>query len=481
MTTSSLESLLPRARADELRAGRWLAAAVAGLALLHLFAVAPFVASAERRIGARADLERLASVGDELGALAPHVTGPAGAVDEVMGPALGRLADDVRRDLVRLRATYDWLRAFVSAQRGEGPGAESPEDDAEVFRVDDVDRILAVAEASTSEELLAALGPVVERHIATPRYSDLRELWRSTALPRLEASLDGVAGALPELRGRWTAAAGTDAAAAWDELGAALGAARRTVRDLEWRPPERADWWTSAPPAGDELLSLRLDPAVEEQLRRPLAVDQLAVALRRVEEAFRAVADAVEHRRQELSREVDAGGLAGVLGPQAEIVARGFPLVLGLVLASALLAAARRRRELGWIVHLLLERGDAALGEWYFARPRWGVAAGLPERAPAAAARAGVLRIVFLGVLGLGWMGFAAYQLWELEPRLRLLAVTALGAAAFLAAVTYDAAVVRGLHRLLASETGEPPPTAPVRGFFEEPKEGVVDGHTLRR
>jgi hypothetical protein len=73
-----------------------------------------------------------------------------------------------------------------------------------------------------------------------------------------------------------------------------------------------------------------------------------------------------------------------------------------------------------------------------------------------------------------------AYQLWELEPRERLLAVTATGAAAFLAAVIYDAAVARGLHRLLAPEKDEPAPAEPVRQFFED-DQGVLDVHTLRR
>ena len=480
MTTSSLESLLPPARADELRAGRWLAAALAGLALVHVFAVAPFVAAAQRRIGDRADLERLAAVAAELAALEPHVTGPARAADEVMGPALGRLVEDVRGDMVRLRATYAWLRAFVAAQRGDGEVAGETAEDVEVFPVENVDRILAVAEASTPEELLAALGPVVERHVSSPRFSYLRELWRSQAQPRVEASLDAVAGGLPELRGRWAAAATADAAApAWDELGAALAAARRTVRDLEWRAPERADWWTSAPPEGGELLSLRPDPAVEEQLRRPLAVDQLRVALTRAEVAFRAVAAAVGSRREELSGKDGAGGISGVAS-RVGTVARGYPLVIGLVLAAALVAAARRRRELGWIARLLIERGDEALGHWYFARGRVGVASGLPEREPAAAARAEVVRIVLLGVLGLGWIGLTAYQLWELEPRERLLAVTAIGAAAFLAAVIYDAAVARGLHRLLAPEKDEPAPAEPVRQFFED-DQGVLDVHTLRR
>lgn len=477
MTSSPLESLLPHARDNELRAGRWLVSIVVVLGLVHFLVAAPYVATQERRSALRADRERLTAVADELAALAPYVTGPGTAVDEVMGPALERLVGDVRGDLVRLSATYDWLRSFVAKQRGESP-EEGAASDVEIFRVENVDRILAVAEAATVEELLAALAPEAERHVVHPRFSDLQELWTSTVLPRIEAALDAVAASVPELRGRLGTAASPASNAAFDAFGTALAAARRAARDLQWQPPERHDWWTSAPPAEGELLSLRLDPAVEEQLRHPLALDQLEVVTSRVEETYRALVDAVERRRQ---ASLDGTGAGLAARRETELLVRGFPLVLGLALAAAVAAAGRRRRELGLIVHLLVDRGADGLADWYFRRSRWGLESDPPGRAPAAAARAALLRAAGLAVLGGGWIAFAAYQLRALGPPLEAVVLAAIGAAVLLAAVIYDASVGRGIARRLAEETPETTEILTGEELDAIEEGGILDGHTLRR
>ena len=209
-----------------------------------------------------------------------------------MLPALDRLVEDLTGDLARLAATHRSLAELVAAQaagttspREQGGEVDEPAG-AEPFQVENIDRIIAIGEASTRNELLAALAPLAEEHIIHPRFTALQELWTSSVMPRVEADLDAVAGRVPELRSRFNAGAGEDGDALWRTLAEALAAERRAVRDLAWEPPERPDWWASGDATEGQLVAFTLEEAVAEQLRRPLALDQLRVTAERTATAL---------------------------------------------------------------------------------------------------------------------------------------------------------------------------------------------------
>lgn len=504
MSNSALEALLARARDQELASWRWLWVVVAVLAAIHISVVAPFVESSRRRAAAAAALERVEGVAADLAELEVHVGSQGDVVREVMLPALDRLPGEVTGDLRRLEATYRSCAELVAsggrgkAERGgSAPAAAGTgEGDAEPFQLTNVDRILTIGEAETREELLAALAPLVEERIEQPRFSDLERLWSSSAVPRIEASLDGVAARVPELRGRFGKAveeAPADAGAAWQALGEALAAERRTVRDLAWEPPERRDWWALAEPAAGDKVATRLDPAVEEQLRRPLALDQLEVTATRTESAYRDVVRAVDDERGRLERGARSATLSGVAGRAGESATRAFPLVLGAVLAALMVAAARRRREIGLLVHLIGRRESApGVVDWYYQRSRWTLALDPSPRREKVARRSGVWRIVAATLAGLAWIALAAFQLRPVEPPERLLATATAGGLALLAAAAYDFSAARALHRMLDQPPPPPPAVEVPAPAFEvpapaaeaPPSEGEapgLGGHSLRR
>ncbi len=451
MPGSALESLFLRARDLDLAAARWCAVAVAGLAVFHVAVLTPFVDSADRRAAASSDLDRVTQAEAGLADLASELERPPAVVDEVMLGALDVLASDLDGDLARLAATHRSLRDFVASQRSGQPAAPAGEPyEAEPFHVENIDRILAIGDASTREDLLAALEPLVEQRITGPRFMDLNELWKSTARPRIEAGLDAVAARVTELRGRATAQDPQgDAAAPWEALAEALVSERRVVRGLVWAPPERPGWWASDPGADapDEIVALALDPVVAQQLRQPLALDQLRVAFARTQTAFSDLTAVISQRRAELDRGLGAGGAAGFMESLgSDRIAGAFPLVLGLVLAACFAAGARRRRELGFLTHLLTEDGKAPrLREWYSMT----FAASSP-------------RLVSLALAALAWIALAAAQLWGLQPVRRLAIVTAVGILALLAAVAHALTVEGAIRRLMAAprvtRDREPPP-----------------------
>lgn len=498
MRRTSLESLFLRAWDLELASGRWFWCLVGLLLLFHSSIVTPFVASSQRREAASQELRRLEGVKAELEILEPRVALPAEIAQEVMGPALDQLIGDVGHGLLRVRATQRSLRELIASQRSrdqapttaaeedasvdpsgnDEPAEEKPEEDdlagIDPFPVENIDRILAIAEAETRDEMLAALTPLVEEKVVHPLYSDLEQLWLSSAVPRVEATLDGIAGRIPELRGQFT-----DAAAAWEDLANALVAQRRAVRDLVWEPPEREDWWVSA--STSDAFIPRLDIAVEEQLRRPLALDQFEVTAARLESDFRSARIKVDQRFEELRLEVESGGLPEIVSRLGMArLARSFPGVLGVSLALLVLWGTRRRRGLGVILHLLIRQGHGhVLLEWFCRRCQWGLSETSADRGLFAVWRTNCLRIFMLAAVGFAWIGFSAAQLWDIEPPEYLLALTVIGAAALLVALVYDFTVARQLHVLLINTVPDFPDDSEIIDIDESSE--PINGHTLKR
>jgi len=206
-----------------------------------------------------------------------------------------------------------------------------------------------------------------------------------------------------------------------------------------------------------------------EQLLSPVALDQLRVAWERTDEALTTLLQGLEQRRGAL-----AGGTDGeALGPGLRRLVRGFPLILGLAAAALVLAAARRRRELGHLVRLLAAEGSSpALRPWLSGLERWS-----PSTGPETRGAGRRLLALTLGVLA--WIGVAAVQLLRpgIVPAAEVAVLAGGGALAVLLAAGYSLAVVRGLRRLPDSSA----PPVPEKVEDEAPGEDVLDVHQLKR
>lgn len=469
-----LEALLVRARELDANARRWSVLVLAALAFLHATVVTSFVERGSARAARNDETARLEAVLGEVRGLVPELASIPSTVHKVIDPALQRLVEDLRGDLLRLRATRRSLRRFLAEKNGETPPAGLPAEDDELagvepFEVTDVDRTVEIGEARDREELLRALSPLVEQRIVEPRFAAVQQVWTTSVLPRVEAHLDGVAGAVPKLRGRYG-----EAAEDWQALAESLTALRRAARDLEVRPPERPFWWASEdpPPAGsDETVTLALLPAVVEQLLSPVALDQLRVALERTDDALTTLLQGLEKRRKELADGTDGE----TLSPGLRRLVRGFPLILGLAMGALLLSAARRRRESGHLVELLLTEGSTpALRSWLSSLERWSPSAG-------PATRGAKRRLLVLTLGAVAWIGGAAAQLVrpQIVPPNEMAVLAGGGALAVLLAAAYSLAVVRGLRR--PREAGPPPPQRATLDGDEPEGEDVLDVHQLKR
>lgn len=456
--------------------------AVAGLLVLHAAVLTPVVEIERQSDVAAAERARLAAVGDGLSELSVRLDGPRRHTREVMIPALDRLVENVRGDLERLPPTRETMRAILAEA-----GAQDAEISAELepFEVSNVDWMVAIGRAKTPEELREALRPLVEQQIVRRRFGEVQLRFTETALPRIEADLDAVAGEIPKLRGRFP-----EASEAWDRLATALAATRRTVRDLVWTPPERPDWWTSAEAGDRELLSYELAPSVEEQLRRPLELDEIDVATARIEAAYRELVGAVEARRASLAGELGDGSFLGLVrqtGATAPRVLALFPWLVGVVLTVLLTWRRRRLAELGLLARLLVEDGESpTLGRWWLA---W--LGGRHENPDADTVRKQIAgRSLGLTLLVLAWIGLAVYQLVRLgQLELPWLIVPgAVGAVLAAGAALAEGAAARRTIEPFADElfTSGPyvaaaPVSEPVEDTADDAPTDPLDGRPLER
>ena len=115
----------------------------------------------------------------------------------MVAPALERLIEDLGHDFRRLTATRQQIAARAAAEEATETGDAEDEDavapplpappaGVTPFLIDDADRIADLRDAETSDEVLAALAPLVEDLITRPRFFDLERGWKNDALPRLE-------------------------------------------------------------------------------------------------------------------------------------------------------------------------------------------------------------------------------------------------------------------------------------------------------
>ncbi len=204
MASRAFHALFLRARDQFVGSSSWAYLAVLALALIHAVVVTPFIAGSRLESETSLQRTRLATVESSLGELRGALEAVRQETASMVAPALERLIEDLKHDFARLDVTRRRIaeRAAAEAAVAGSPEAEEasgepatgtplqePASDVAPFLVDDPDRIADLRDARTSEELLAALAPLVEELITQPRFFDLERGWKDDALPRLEARL----------------------------------------------------------------------------------------------------------------------------------------------------------------------------------------------------------------------------------------------------------------------------------------------------
>ncbi|MEM7350731.1 MAG: hypothetical protein AAF657_07995 [Acidobacteriota bacterium] len=447
MASRSFHALFLRARDQYADSSRWTFLAVLGLALVHLVVVTPFIE--DRRAQSQTSLERqrLDGIEDGLSELRAALQAIFAETETAMTPALDRLAEDLDLDLARLDATRQRIAAQAAAEAAtdddeppaEEAAAQEPETTPRVlpFQLDNPDWVADLRDARNRDELLATLTPMVDQLITQPRYFDITRSWRDEALPRLEARIDAAAAIVPRLRGRFT-----EGRQQWEALVGSLNELGVAAQQLRFTPPEQPFWWTV--PTLDGELALGLQSTIRGEIRRPRGLSELQTVATRSGESFEAVRQRLEVAREALGETQDANSVVFQLAAAIPM----FPLLLGLLLGSAVARRSQRLRELGIATHLAIEHGGPpALQRWLWSQVQWSQAV----QSAAGAWRRCVTQTLLGYFLAMGWIALAAVQLRQLPSadRQRLMIVTLAGAAIVLVAI---------VHRLLIARRAIEPP-----------------------
>ena len=474
----SVNELFLRARDAWEQSRRWSSYTILVLLLFDVTAIIPFVHFNQGRQAAEADVERLKGAEVEISQLSKEMDAIGSSIESSTHPLLQQLVDDLSADLKRVDATRRYARRVYAEASGSAAGAESGagEDASEgataPLQIDNPDWIVALAEAETPAEVLAATEPVVEERVVRPRFEALNQVWTGQVLPQIESRIDALAGKIPGLRSRFP-----QADASWESFAQAVGNLRRTARDLVFKPPERRYWWSSR---NDQELVLGIETAAAEQLRQPLALDEVKAATDQALQRYEEVAKLYTDRQAEIEKSVGTGTrgsseqLVGWLTNNLPMVAGTFTLVLGLLLAALQVWQTQGLRELGLLSFLMIEEGASPrLGRWYLSHLcGWSLTDPPQPRGLA-------LRLLLTAALELGWIGVNfAQQLGGGTPLAvhHLGVIAGAGALAVVSSLAYTAVVARSAVRLVAGRIAGPG-WAGEAVAADEP----LDGHTLRR
>ncbi len=455
MASRAFHSLFLRARDQLAGSSHWAYLALLALALIHAVVVTPYIADSRLESETSLQRTRLAAVESSLGELRGALEAVRQETSSMVAPALERLTEDLEADLARLEATWRQIAAQATpdAEPGDSdPGATSTAGEpattspqaltpshAQPFLIEDPDRIADLRDARTSNELLAALTPLVDDLITRPRYFDLERGWQDDALPRLEARLDAAASALPRLRSRFP-----EARDQWEALTGSLTALSSAARDLKFSPPAQPTWWvrSESPLAPDSIKTdeqlLGLTPEIADEIRHPRRLAELETAADRSIESYSEIVGKVAQAKRELGEPE-----AGVFDWLDLAAVAMFPLLIGLVLGGTMIWRSQRLRELGFTTRLAVEHGGpAGLKTWFWSQVQWNTAAGASA---SAAWRACVIQTLIGYFLAMGWIALAAVQLRQLDrsDHQRLMIYTISGASIVLLAVAHRLLVAR--------------------------------------
>ncbi len=453
MASRAFHALFLRTRDQLAGSSHWAYLALLALALIHAVVVTPYIAGSRLESETSLQRTRLAAVESSLGELRGALEAVRQETSSMVAPALERLAEDLETDLARLETT--WRRIAAEAAEAESADsdpadastAESPPTNlpaltrstAQPFLIEDPDRIADLRDARNSDELLAALTPLVDDLITRPRYFDVERGWKDDALPRLEARLDTAASALPQLRSRFP-----EARDQWQALTGSLTALSSAARDLKFSPPAQPTWWarSETPLAPDSISTneqlLGLTAEIAGEIRRPRRLTELETAADRSIESYSEIVGKVAQAKRELGE--PAAGAFDWLDLASVAM---FPLLIGLVLGGTMIWRSQRLRDVGFTTRLAIEHGSpTGLKTWFWSQVQWNTAAG---GSATTAWRACVIQTLIGYFLAMGWIALAAVQLRQLESpgHQRLMIYTIGGASIVLLAVAHRLLVAR--------------------------------------
>jgi hypothetical protein len=228
--------------------------------------------------------------------------------------------------------------------------------------------------ARNNDQLRQVVLPVIEQQIIQPRFEELNVYWVNEAAPQLIETCNAALVVIDEKADSFP-----EGAALWEQARANLKQTIQVVSVLSFQPPtDDPEWWTTV---GGKL-------AVLEGIRRAASHQLSAVSglepIEELNQRIAAITTEQENLQTALKQELDEieqsfadqqTKLAS-LGKPFEFVSLDlafvvsmFPLLLGIILATATVWPAYRLRELAWAVDLMVDRSkDKALQDWFYAR-----------------------------------------------------------------------------------------------------------------
>jgi hypothetical protein len=275
-------------------------------------------------------------------------------VKEILGRLLAALQQDfvdlggavneaVRQDL-KSSSPRDPSRPRIEIQQGPAPEISPLQ-----RRLSDAAIQSKIRAVKTSEELRAALDPIIAETIVKRRFDEANAAWTAHVAARVRPLADAAAHSIGE-----TARASGTTDLPWSDLVAAVGRCAAAAERLRFDPPAAGEWWrTRAGKAG-------VIDALEHEAAGQLVDGHEAAALsgefKATTDAARAEAERLEEEydlrrvavEEQAKRQVEAiADLAKPLGFVAVDIGslvRWFPLVIGMALAVAILLGTEARR-----------------------------------------------------------------------------------------------------------------------------------------
>jgi hypothetical protein len=353
----------------------------------------------------------------------PPLQVPNASIMAAQRPMLQAQMPPIAQMPIGARALHPW----PCLDLGEAPALPVPE-------------LAAAQGASSTDALIAALQPFIEREVVQPRLALFNAAWSDEARPLAEA-IEGTRANLAETRRTLAAEAGGDDRV-WLVIDRALEQLAATTQGFAVRTGDASAWWRTTEGKGEVMRQTQLEAArgTETALAPIREAERRLDATIAAQKASLAVIDAeLKAKAAELDRLRES--LAGAVGPvqwfaiDLKTAAPQFTLFLGLALAFAVAWPAIRLAELAAIAAASESLApDETVRIWLAAR----------RSRDGAEPAATLLRDLFL----LAWIAVAGYDLAGRAGAYQI----AIAAAAVAAAVAYDWRVRRSVAGLVRTE-----------------------------
>ncbi|PXX99289.1 hypothetical protein [Halomonas sp. LBP4] len=374
-------SLLTSAVTRYESACRWGLVTVLVMLVFHVMTFGPFVAAQVERAKVAAESKALKQTSDELRA---NLRAQQTAMQEVRD-GLDVMLVRKKADLDALQRAVEFIRESTSgeqdeagSERGANLAVQAPiavqepaprlQDSARVRffakRIEQEGLSERVRAASTGADLRTILTPLIDRHVIAPQFARVNENWQSK-VPQLET------GAL-RIKEQFAKLANTfPNAPLWAEMREKADSYLDDLRAVEFGPPDDPQWWHTVVGKDDAVLQMK---ELEVALISPPSFHAANEALQNWLSDRDTMLAGLNAQLQSLQQRFDEqqDRLANLLVPisgvalDLSIVVGNFPLVLAILLGSAIGWPARRHRELLRAVALarradLITRGDEDL------------------------------------------------------------------------------------------------------------------------